>query len=124
MNPAILSWWREVVVGLFPFLARFRTRPAIEGGALEIKSAAGRVELEGGVLSVLRVGDGGRLVFDPGIPGTTPPGLYYSPNGTALYAPVATVTPGSTVGGTVPTLLGSTPGTAIAPTGSGKVFAG
>lgn len=116
-----LERWKRIVLKAFPWLARIRLAPS---GALQIKSAAGRIELEGGGPQVLRVGDVGRLVFDPGVPMTTAPGLYYSPDASSAFTPVAMVPPGSTMGGTTPSLPGNTPSTTLAPKGSKKVTCG
>jgi hypothetical protein len=52
--PALLTSQRKIFTKLFPWLARFGLAPS---GALAIRSAAGRVELEGGGPGVARVGD-------------------------------------------------------------------
>lgn len=87
-----LEQWRVIVLKLFPWIARVGIAPS---GALGIKSAVGRIELEGGGPAVARVGDaieGGWLLFDPGIPTTTPPNLYYSSTSAqGPFAPVAQV---------------------------------
>jgi hypothetical protein len=105
-----LSALKEILYGLLPWAARIRVRPQNEGGALEVKSAAGRTEIEGGGPAALRVGDGGRLAFDP-----TVPTLYYSPDSSSSYVIVAT-----TIGPPAQDFVG----TQVAPTGSRKVFLG
>lgn len=98
---------RRIILDTWPWLARVGV---VASGALGIRSAAGRTELEGGGAAVLRVGDGGRLAFDP-----TVPTLYYSSSPTALYVAVAVTT-----GPPAPTF----PGTPVAPTGSSRVTCG
>lgn len=116
---APLESWRKIILSLFEWMTGFRL--AGDGG-LSIRSAGAQLHLQGdaGDPAILRVGDGGRLVFDPGVPGVLSPGLYYSPSSTAAYTPVFLLTPGSTAGGTLPTILGGVPGTPIAPSGSAK----
>lgn len=110
MSDDALSHWETIILGLFPFLARFRVASS---GALEVKSATSRTELEGGGAAVARVGDmSGRLYRD-----ATSGALYYSPSATADYVIVA-----SAAG---PPVNGATPGTAIVvATGSAKVSSG
>lgn len=117
-----LQHWRRIVIKCFPWLARIGVAPS---GALQIKSAVGRIEIEGGGPAVLRVGDVRRLVFDPGEPllGIAP-ALYYADADGGPFLPVAVVAPGSTVGGTVPPPPLVTPSTALAPSGSSKVACG
>ena len=115
-----LQRWRTITLKLFPWLARIGLAPS---GALQIKSAAGRTEIEGGGPAALRVGDGGWLLFDPGIPATTPPVLYYSTlSAFGPFSPVVVVA----VPGTPPPLGMALPpgGTQIAPSGSSKVTVG
>lgn len=56
----------------------------------------------------------GRYAFDPGIPGSMAPALYYQAPGASVLTPVTMLTAGSTAGGTVPSLPGSTFATTIA----------
>lgn len=114
---------RRVMVALFPWLPDVALVAGAAGKGLAIRAAGGLLHLAGGPSDpgVLRVGDGGRLAFDPGVPGTFTPALYYSPNASAVYKTVTLLTPGSTSGGTVPTLPGITAGTSVAPSGSQKV---
>lgn len=53
--PALLKSQRKIITKLFPWLARIGTNLAT--GALGIRSAAGRTEIEGGGPAVARVGD-------------------------------------------------------------------
>jgi hypothetical protein len=55
-TPALLVSWREIVLGFFPFLARFTIDPT-PGAALKIKSANALIEIEGGAKGVARNGD-------------------------------------------------------------------
>ena len=72
---------KGALLRLFPWLSSVGVDLA--SGALSVKSAAGRTALEGGGPGVGRVGDstdGGGYEFYPGIPGTTPPSLWYTAN--------------------------------------------
>jgi len=138
-EPTELSYIADVIKGLFPWLARIGFTPGT-GGKLSIRAAAEgividaleaiaigasakAVQLAGGGPAALRVGDVRGLVFDPGVPSTTAPALYYTADGGLTFVVVAMVGPGTTVGGTVPPPP-STPYTQLAPTGSGKVQIG
>jgi hypothetical protein len=117
---APLASWKAIVEKLFPWLAY--VTPAKDGG-LSLRAAAAKLlHLQGdaGDPAALRVGDVAALVFDPGIPGTTAPALYLTRDGGQTFVLVALVTPGSTVGGTVPPPP-TTPSTQLAPTGSATV---
>jgi len=119
-SPTDLSSLKEIILGLFPFLARFRTRPIGEGGALEVKSAAGRTEVEGGDAPAARKGDGTGYLYAQLGAGTPPPviALWWSPTPppNASWTAIAAFAP-------VP--IATTPGTPIIiTTGSGKVFLG
>jgi hypothetical protein len=118
--PALASW-RAITQQLFPFLAGFRLS-TVSGGLRLLAAASKALHLQGdaGDPAVLRVGDVARLVFDPGIPSSTPPALFLTRDGGATFVVVAQVTGGSTVGGTVPPPA-ATPSTALAPSGSTKV---
>lgn len=108
--PAALDSWRAIVTSLFPFLARVGVSTS---GALAIKSAAGRTEVEGGTypVALATVSMSGRLYWD-----SIASVLYYSPDATAAYVPIAT--------GIIPPLP-ATPGTSIVvATGSEKVKSG
>lgn len=101
----------EIVTGLFPWLARIGLGAS---GALEVRAASGRVELEGGGPAVSRVGDFIVRLAQDSLTGV----LYVSTDDTAprTWAPVASV-----VG--VP--LAATAGTRLAiTTGSEKVTCG
>ena len=54
MTPDLLSHFAEIVTGKFPWLARCGLAVS---GALQLRSAAGRTEIEGGGPAVGRVGD-------------------------------------------------------------------
>jgi hypothetical protein len=112
-----LQRWRRLIIKALPWLARIGLVPS---GALAIKSAAGKIEIEGGGPALLRVGDVAWLILDPGIPTTTPPKLYYSttsPSGP--FSAIALVT----VPGAPPNPLVDM-ATQIAPDGSKKVTCG
>jgi hypothetical protein len=112
-----LERWRRIILKLFPWLARIGVAPS---GALQIKSAAARIEIEGGGPQVLRVGDVAWLILDPGIPTTTPPALYYSTTSSkGPFTAIATVA----IPGSPPDPLTDV-ATQIAPTGSDKVTCG
>lgn len=115
-TPPPVQSWAEITAGLFPWMKDI-VLSTVSGG-LRILAAAGKLHLAGDATDAgaLRTSDtGGRLLFDPGIPSTGPaPALYYAPGPTADYAPVIMVIPGSTVGGTVPSLPGAIAGTAVA----------
>jgi hypothetical protein len=98
-------------------MARFGLAPS---GALSIRSAVARIEIEGGGPQVLRVGDVAWLILDPGIPLTTPPVLYYSrTSARGPFTALALVT----VPGFPPNPLVDV-ATQLAPSGSSKVTCG
>lgn len=103
---------RSVFLELFPWLARFGLSAS---GALAIKSAAGRTELEGGGSPALASRDiGGRLIWDAML--ST---LFYSPSATGAYVAVTvSATPG------VPPLPGAVGTTIALGPGSQKVSIG
>lgn len=113
----VFQRWKVIILKIFPWLARIGLA---QSGALAIKSAAGRTELEGGGAAVLRVGDVAWLILDPGIPTTTPPVLYYSTvSKNGPFLPIALVTvPGAPPNPAVDVA------TQIAGTGSKKVTCG
>lgn len=75
---------RSVVEGLFPWVKRIGVTAS---GALGIRSAASRTELEGGGRPASGKGHFCvRLAFFPGVPGTTPPSLWFSNSPTRPYA--------------------------------------
>lgn len=110
---------RKVILDLFPWLARVGLTPA---GALKIRSAAGRTELEGGGPAAARVGDVAGFEFlevTTGGGNVVAVALYRSAaNGAASkWSLVAT--------GASPPVDGATVGTPITiTTGSGKVQIG
>lgn len=111
--PAI-ERWRRIVIKAFPWLARIGLAPS---GALQIKSAAGRVEIEGAGPAAARVGDSvGYLYVQTS--GGTPLAIYYSPTPPPAGAWVPIVTapfpPTPTTNGTPIAIV----------TGSGKVKVG
>lgn len=110
----VLQRWRVIVLKLFPWMARFVLSPS---GALAIKSAAARIELEGGGPAVGRVGDSCGYLYAQTLSGVLV-AVYYSATAppAALWAPVVMST-------APPTAL--TAGTPIAiQTGSSKVTCG
>lgn len=121
--PGPLDLLRETVMALFPWIAGIRL--GSQGGLRVLAAASRLLHLQGdaGDPAVLRVPDVARLVFDPGVPGATPPALYLTRDGGQTFVPVAIVAGGSTVGGTIPPPP-ATPTTALAPTGSARVTCG
>lgn len=77
--PPPLSLWRDIIVGLFPWLEGVGL---VAGGGLAILAEASkRLHLQGGAgdPAAARNGDEAtRIAFYPGIPGSTPPSLWYS----------------------------------------------
>lgn len=107
-----LDRWRRICLKALPWLARFGLDPAT--GNLFVRAADTRIDLAGGGPAVLRASDtGGRLVFDPGVPGVAVPAIYYQAPGSSVFVSVVVVPAGSTAGGTVPTLPGTTPATTV-----------
>ena len=100
--------------------ASSRVRVRFDGASPKGAFAEGIDQDPSASAPALRVGDVRSLVFDPGVPGVTPPALYASPDGGTSFVLVSLVAPGSTVGGTVPPPP-STPTTTLAPAGSARV---
>lgn len=74
--PATLSLWAEILLLIHPWLSRLGIGAS---GALEIKSAASRIELEGGGRPASGVGHFvTRLAFFPGVPASSPALIWYS----------------------------------------------
>lgn len=106
---------RKVILDLFPWLARVRVS-ALDGG-LSVRSAAQWLHLGGdaGDPRALTAADtAGKWAFDPGIPGSLAPAIYVLNPGGEAYLPMIMLTPGSTVGGTLPSIPAATPGMPVA----------
>ncbi len=84
---------RKLVLRLFPWLTRCGIAPS---GALALRGAAGRTELEGGGAPLGRVGDeASQIQFYPGVPAVTPPSLWISyDHGATWAACIATIVTG------------------------------
>jgi hypothetical protein len=82
-TPQPLTSWKEIILGLFPWLARFG--PDASSRRLQVRSAGDGLDLEGGGSPVLRATDtGGKLAAN-----TMDGLLYYLAPGGAAYVPVA-----------------------------------
>lgn len=85
--PTIQRSWRAMVLKAFPWLAFLGIDAS---GDLAIRSATTKVHLAGdksdpAAARVGDAGDGGGIAFYPGVPGTTPPSLWYTSNRAAPY---------------------------------------
>lgn len=114
---------RSVIQSLFPWLKLVRLGTA---KGLSFRTASDKLHLEGDVgdPAAARVGDaadGGGLAFYPGVPGTTPPSLWYTPDRAAPYTWTQVAT--TLITGPLTTDAG-TRIAAVITTGSGKVTIG
>jgi hypothetical protein len=78
---------RAIVQKLFPWLKGLRI---VTGGGLSFRTAGGLLHLQGepGDPAAARKGDavdGGGFAFYPGVPGTTPPSLWYTSDQSEPY---------------------------------------
>lgn len=114
---------RSVIQSLFPWLAL--VRQGIAKG-LSFRTASEKLHLEGdaGDPAAARVGDaadGGGIAFFPGVPGVTPPSLWYTSDRAAPYTWVQVGT--CLITGPLTTDAGTRVATVIT-SGSGKVTIG
>lgn len=140
-EPTLLDYIAETIVGLLPWTARVRIDPATK--ALSIRSANETIDIDateridvgahakkiaaagGGRGGVITTSDtGGKYAFDPGVPATTAPAMYYLPPGSTTPVLVTLLPAGSTVGGTVPPLAAAFGTAVVLGPGSTKVTVG